>query len=69
MTVRRPKSKKKCYVCGDPVEGLGLCSLHYQRLKKHGSPHILKNRRSGTGSLDNGYVSVMKNKIRKKEHI
>jgi len=69
MTGRKPKSKKKCYVCGDPVEGLGLCNRHYHRLKKYGSPYILKNRPDGTGTIDDGYVSIMKNKQRKKEHV
>ena len=27
--------------CSRPTHGLGLCSMHYQRLKSHGDPHFV----------------------------
>ena len=30
-----------CVVCGLPVKGLGFCSKHYQRFKRHGDPKMV----------------------------
>lgn len=30
--------KLSCSVCGRPAKGYGLCTLHYQRFKRHGDP-------------------------------
>ena len=33
--------------CGKKVIGLGLCSMHYHRLKRNGSPNIVQRNRCG----------------------
>jgi hypothetical protein len=30
-----------CSVCAAPVLARGLCSMHYQRMRKHGDPHYV----------------------------
>ena len=30
--------------CGKPVEAKGLCVAHYKRVRKNGSPHVVKDR-------------------------
>lgn len=38
------RQKNYCTInsCQRPVEGFGFCSLHYQRLKRLGTPHLTK---------------------------
>ena len=40
---REHKSKGLCMICGEPQKGLGYCDKHYQRFKKWGDPHIVKD--------------------------
>jgi hypothetical protein len=38
-----------CSVCGAPVSTAGLCSRHYQRLRRYGDPLLTKKRRGYGG--------------------
>jgi hypothetical protein len=33
-----------CNVCGKPARKLGLCETHHTRLKRHGSPYLVKRK-------------------------
>jgi hypothetical protein len=33
-----------CSVCGKPARKLGLCETHHTRLKRHGSPYLVKRK-------------------------
>ena len=49
----------KCYIDGCEGAGnwRGLCNTHRLRLKKHGDPTVIKNRRAGLGTLRaDGYI-------------
>lgn len=36
------KIKNVCWICGDPMKGLGYCNKHYLRYKKYGCPLMKK---------------------------
>ena len=36
--------KGKCYLCGKPVKGHGLCNMHYIRYKKYGNPLLYQGK-------------------------
>lgn len=56
--------------CGKPVNGLGLCSNHYQMFKRNGDPNIRTRRERGTGGYDkSGYLIVGDNGDRTRVHI
>ena len=40
---REHKPKGLCVICGEPQKGLGYCEKHYQRFKKWGDPHAVKD--------------------------
>lgn len=47
------KQKGSCAICGKPQKGLGYCSKHLQRLKRHGDPHLVKvNQHRAVGVSD-----------------
>ncbi len=57
---RRVEESRPCSVdgCGGPIVAVGLCSKHYQRNKKHGSPAKVLNSEYGAGSITaQGYRS------------
>jgi len=56
--------------CNSFVVGFGLCSMHYQRLKRNGDPLKLVMRKQGTGGYDSsGYFAYGKGDAVCREHV
>lgn len=57
-------------VCCRKARSKGLCSMHYQRMWKHGSPHIRKSFANGEGGISSqGYRVVSLHGRRILEHV
>jgi hypothetical protein len=37
------REKGTCSICDQPVKGLGYCTKHYQRFRKHGDPLAVRS--------------------------
>ena len=55
--------------CCRPVIAKGLCTMHYARLNRNGSPTILRNAPFGSGSVrPDGYRAYRRNGVETLEH-
>jgi len=56
--------------CDLTVMAKGFCTKHYKRILRHGDPSFTKNRKRGTGAIDNhGYVKLSINKRIVAQHV
>jgi len=54
--------------CSNKAYGHGLCSIHYQRLIRHGDPTVRLKAANGEGGLAHGYRKITVNGKRTYEH-
>jgi hypothetical protein len=49
---------------------LGLCTMHYQRMKRHGDPAFVSRRTNGSGTVSAlGYLRIRTNYVTKFAHV
>lgn len=54
--------------CDSPHYAKGLCLKHRTRERRHGDPTALLRRERGTGTINKGYVEIVVDGVRVREH-
>ena len=62
--------KSRCSISGCEKSRIarGFCHTHYKRWQVHGDPEKMLRAPNGAGSITDGYLLVMKNGERKRQH-